>query len=622
MKTVSVLLVLLILAVFGAISVLPIAHATTPFAVDGSGNCSTSGTPATTCTITFTTTYANDVIVVAEESTATCSGVACYVAPTSTSVTFLPRVTSLGMLGEYYAVWTSSGSITITCNLSSAHGLGCEAFGVSGANTAHPFDQYCAISSDSNNCVIITTNANDFVYSFGFNEAVGYFTPTISSPGYWNSTDFGYVLVQKTSTFYEGGPSCAEAYCGIGAAECYNTSPCGVVSSTGKFIITWLMFGTTYQFVIGDSIISASSSAVTTTSTSTYTSSTTPPQPYVSGACNTESISTSCTIAFKTTNTNDVIIIVEGADYLLEAPTSNITLASGSTTFAGPRQAPSQTQDYQAEYYGVLTAATSINITCNQVLLSESLGCVAFAISGAKISADEPIFDGSGCSHSFTSTGYTRSCSFSTSYTGDILFGSAFNYNATFPYMGSGSGFIPVIGTGVYATTYYLAAECLGQPSSCKGTTSTGSQTVTYITSFKTCGACSIIGDAVLSVSAIITTTTTTVTSIITSSFTTISGTVYVYSTTSVIGWLMPDSAHFSNSLLLTIFPLMGMVLVVMIPKMFHRKGDVVVYFALGGLFLGSILADMSTNNSPTNAVPFGIIVTIGILLFCWWWNS
>lgn len=92
--------------------------------------------------------------------------------------------------------------------------------------------------------------------------------------------------------------------------------------------------------------------------------------------------------------------------------------------------------------------------------------------------------------------------------------------------------------------------------------------------------------------------------------------------TVTITGWLVPDAAHFSNTFLIFIYPLAGMVILSMFPLMFKRKGDIMVYFALGGLFLGTLISDLSVSGSSTNAVPFAIIFVAGLLIFLWWWNS
>lgn len=96
------------------------------------------------------------------------------------------------------------------------------------------------------------------------------------------------------------------------------------------------------------------------------------------------------------------------------------------------------------------------------------------------------------------------------------------------------------------------------------------------------------------------------------------------YSNT-VVGWLAPDSAHFANSLILMIYPLMGLVVGTTIAKMFRIMGDVGVYFALGGLTAGAFLADLPTTNSPANyplLIPFAYGFVAALLTFLYWWNS
>ena len=95
-----------------------------------------------------------------------------------------------------------------------------------------------------------------------------------------------------------------------------------------------------------------------------------------------------------------------------------------------------------------------------------------------------------------------------------------------------------------------------------------------------------------------------------------------ITNTVTVVGWLVPDATHFANTYLVLIFPLVGLVIFEMPLMMFHRKGDIAVYAALGGMLAGSILSDLSSNGASTQATPFAIIVVAGILLFLWYWNS
>lgn len=94
------------------------------------------------------------------------------------------------------------------------------------------------------------------------------------------------------------------------------------------------------------------------------------------------------------------------------------------------------------------------------------------------------------------------------------------------------------------------------------------------------------------------------------------------YSST-VVGWLVPDSAHFSNSLLLMTIPLAGLVFGMMFAWIFSLRGDLGVYFALGGLTLGSLLTDLPVNSSSTAlGIPFAYTIVSGLLTFLYWWNS
>lgn len=93
--------------------------------------------------------------------------------------------------------------------------------------------------------------------------------------------------------------------------------------------------------------------------------------------------------------------------------------------------------------------------------------------------------------------------------------------------------------------------------------------------------------------------------------------------TVTITGWLMPDSAHFANTLILLIYPLIGLVLFTVVARMFKLTGDTGVYVALLGLGAGEVFADLPS--SPANTVtyvPFAIIFVTVLLAFFWWWNS
>jgi hypothetical protein len=93
---------------------------------------------------------------------------------------------------------------------------------------------------------------------------------------------------------------------------------------------------------------------------------------------------------------------------------------------------------------------------------------------------------------------------------------------------------------------------------------------------------------------------------------------------TTITGWLAPDSAHFSSSLALMTFPLMGMVFAMTFVKIFGGRGDIGVTFSLAGLTIGTIMADLpsGTVTSTTFLIPFAYILVAALLTFLYWWNS
>jgi hypothetical protein len=96
------------------------------------------------------------------------------------------------------------------------------------------------------------------------------------------------------------------------------------------------------------------------------------------------------------------------------------------------------------------------------------------------------------------------------------------------------------------------------------------------------------------------------------------------YSTT-IVGWLAPDAAHFSATYIIIIFPLAGMV-VMLVPFMMFNKpeevGDRAIYPALFGFTIGGAAADLGTNSNTPLTVPFAFVFVSALLLFLWWWDS
>jgi hypothetical protein len=213
-----------------------------PLAIDGSAYCveSSGGTCTTT---TLTTSHSPDVIIVMEHST----GNYCT-APTGTGLSFSLRVNNHAgdgdCVAEYYAIASSTYSHTLVCNWSGSYAEGCTAFGISGANTASPFDANSAIPCSSNgnsgssnipSCTISTSNAADFIITMVSEGNSHTFTPP---SGYTNI----------------GGCS-GSRYC-----DAY-----GVVSSTySGFALSWSSLGDTFWVNVVDAIQQASSGVTTT----------------------------------------------------------------------------------------------------------------------------------------------------------------------------------------------------------------------------------------------------------------------------------------------------------------------------------------------------------------------
>jgi hypothetical protein len=171
-----------------------------PFGLDGSNSGVTSGGGDRTITLTLRTTYPNDVlyISVTENDAREVTGI------TSTGLTWSLRATATRTSGvkveTWYAVKTDSGSTAITISFDDMTNGAAVAFGVSGANTASPFDGTPGTNNDHSSTAtasITTTNANDFIIG-----AVG----ISSEPTVTQGTGYTLILtranLRETSTEY------------------------------------------------------------------------------------------------------------------------------------------------------------------------------------------------------------------------------------------------------------------------------------------------------------------------------------------------------------------------------------------------------------------------------------
>ncbi len=136
--------------------------------LDGSVSAASSGS---TITLSLTTTKSPDVLYL---STAEGQGVTVSTVTSTPSLTWTRRVSlpfSTNRHAEtWYATWSSSGTISITVTLSGAASAAGVAYGITGANTASPFDTNAAVpstasalSGNSASVTISTSSANDMI---------------------------------------------------------------------------------------------------------------------------------------------------------------------------------------------------------------------------------------------------------------------------------------------------------------------------------------------------------------------------------------------------------------------------------------------------------------------------
>lgn len=140
----------------------------TNIGLDGSASAAASGT---TITLSLSTTKSPDVLYL---STTEGGSVTVSTVASSPTLTWTQRVSlpfSNNKHAEtWYAIWSSSGTISITVTLSGAASGAGVAYGISGANTAAPFDTNAAVPSTASgsagtaaSMTISTSNANDMI---------------------------------------------------------------------------------------------------------------------------------------------------------------------------------------------------------------------------------------------------------------------------------------------------------------------------------------------------------------------------------------------------------------------------------------------------------------------------
>src|SRR2546425_1561059 len=187
----------------------------------------------------LTTTNSNDVIYVS----VTEKGGTGINTPTATGLTFTLRKSAgtTPKFATYYAIASSPlSAVSITATASGASYVIMNAFGVSGANTASPFDSNAAIpasntgTGNSHSVTISTSNANDFLIgAVGIDDPTDACSTATALGGFTKITDKGNVLRWGASEYK--------------IVSATQTSLSVTMSSNCSSSSTWVMIGDAVQ---------------------------------------------------------------------------------------------------------------------------------------------------------------------------------------------------------------------------------------------------------------------------------------------------------------------------------------------------------------------------------------
>ncbi len=222
------------------------ASSVSPPGLDGSASASVSA--GTIITISLTTTKSNDLLYVSivDGNSFTVSSIT-----SSPSLTWTQRLniafSSSRDLETWYAIWSSSGTITITITLTGSTFGAAVAYGISGANTASPFDTNALIPRSASGTAgttatvtISTSSANDFIIG-----AAG----ILGNPALTTGTGFTLVLTQTVGT-------------GANARE--TSDEFQTVSTTQtNLAVSYSWTGTQDWAIIGDAVVGSAQASLT-----------------------------------------------------------------------------------------------------------------------------------------------------------------------------------------------------------------------------------------------------------------------------------------------------------------------------------------------------------------------
>lgn len=92
--------------------------------------------------------------------------------------------------------------------------------------------------------------------------------------------------------------------------------------------------------------------------------------------------------------------------------------------------------------------------------------------------------------------------------------------------------------------------------------------------------------------------------------------------TTTIIGWNVPNATTFGHGLIELILPLAGMGLFASFPLMVEQKGSMVVTMSLIGLLAGNLLGMMSLSATDPTDISFAFPIVAGMFLVLWLWKG
>src|SRR5437870_985300 len=431
----------------------------------------------------LTTTNSNDVIYVS----VTAKGGTGINTPTATGLTFTLRKSAgtTPKFATYYAIASSPlSAVSITATASGASYVIMNAFGVSGANTASPFDSNAAIpasntgTGNSHSVTISTSNANDFLIGpVGIDDPTDACSTATALGGFTKITDKGNVLRWGASEYK--------------IVSATQTSLSVTMSSNCSSSSTWVMIGdavqagsTYYSYIwyatagsTGADTITASFSSSVAGSVSMYEIAGYTPLSPLTSTGSSATGSTSATVTSFTPSSNSFVV------GNLETGASSTMYTTGSgyasvLTGAGGCD-PTHSAQGCSEYQSGLGSATTVPFT-----LSASTPWVESAISFAPNTYYSYIWYAT----SGSSGADTITASFSSSVTGSVSIYEISRASTTSPSTSIGSS--SAGSTAVSVTSFTPAANSfvIGNAE-----TSSSTSSFTVVSGYTLSGTCSSV---------------------------------------------------------------------------------------------------------------------------------